>query len=238
MTDNVTLPARIVEYYPQTQTADIKICAERVFSNTDGKEQLSEREILQGVPVHVASGGGWSITFPIKPGNTCLVVFSQIGYDHWLYKDRDTGGTLVGQPTPHLRRSFSEDDGFALVGFNTIPRAILSYAPEDSQWRNEVADQVISLNADKSITVDTPVSVTITAPDVTINATNVVVNTTTTVVNSPLIAVTGDTTILGNTLQTGVITVIGDVIANGISLVNHKHDGDSGGETSKPKAGN
>ncbi|MCB4794249.1 phage baseplate assembly protein V [Pseudomonas sp. NP21570] len=45
----------------------------------------------------------------------------------------------------------------------------------------------------------------------------------------------GGVTILGNVDITGTVTVSEDVIAAGISLVKHKHPGDSGGTTGAPQ---
>lgn len=169
-----TLPARILKYYPENQTADITLCAEQVYSNYEGSLKNQKRIPILGVPVHTASGGGWALSFPIAVGDTCLVVFSQVGYDHWLYLDRDTGGTLLGQPSPQLRRSFNEDDGFVMVGFNTMPRVIQNVSPSDSEWRNTNKTQLISLKLDGSIEIKSDVQVTVNS-DVTING-NVVVS--------------------------------------------------------------
>lgn len=163
---SIILPARIKEFYIDTQTADIQISAERVFSDTEGKLKTTDRQTIYGVPVHVSSGGGWSLTFPIAEGDTCMICFSQIGYDHWLYKDLDSGGTIASQPTPHLRRQFSEDDGFAFVGFNTNPRAINSYSSNSAELRNVNSNQVISLKPDGSIDINSDSTVNITAPNI------------------------------------------------------------------------
>lgn len=51
-------------------------------------------------------------------------------------------------------------------------------------------------------------------------------------------SVTADTPLVnctGNVHVSGTVTVDGDVIASGISLVNHIHPGDSGGKTGKPQ---
>jgi hypothetical protein len=172
-------PGRIVEYFEATQTATVKICAERIFSNADESDALDERELLYDVPVHVLSGGGWALTVPIAVGDTCSLFFSQIGYDHWLFEDNDKAGLLAGRPSPLLKRQFAEEDGFALVGFNTIPRAIASHTMDGSQWRNAAVDQFIHLKGDGSIVVDSSVKVTINAPVVEVNATTVDVNATT-----------------------------------------------------------
>ena len=166
---NISLPGRIVTYDAATQTATIKICAESLYSSSKVSDKLAIRQDLTEVPVHTPSGGGWAITMPIAVGDTCIIFFSQIGYDHWLFDDLDEGGQLLGRPAPHLRRHFHEDDGYALVGLNTIPRAIASYSTDGSQWRNSDATQFIHLKDDLSIVVDSPTSVTINAPAVIVN---------------------------------------------------------------------
>ena len=173
---SMILPARIVEYFKETQTATIQISAEGIHSSSSEISQTKIREPIEDVPVHTPSGGGWALTVPIKKGDTCLIVFSQIGYDHWLFKDEDVAGKLAGLPQPWLNRQFSVDDGFAFVGFNTLPRAIGNYTDDGSQWRNEDTTQSIHLKDDLSITVDSPTSVTINAPQVIVNSTNATIN--------------------------------------------------------------
>lgn len=216
---SMILPGRIVTYYPNTQTADIQISAERVFSNIDGKEQVGIRQELKGVMVQTPYGGGWSITFPIGEGDSCIVMFSQIGFDHWMYEDKDTGGSIANQPVPHLKRQFSEDDGVAMVGFNTLPRAIQGYHPLHSQWRNEDVTQLISLNQDGSITVSSQVDVTINAPEITLNGGSVVN------INTPTTNISGDLNVGGSLVTTNT----------GVTMNGHVHDGDSGGTTGVPR---
>jgi len=198
-------PGRVVTYDETTQLGTIAICAERVYSNIEGLEQIIKRAILQDVPCHTSSGGGWALTHPVQPGDTCLVMLSSIGYDHWLYNDKDTAGLVVGQPAPQLKRKFNENDGFAIVGLNTIPRAITGVSADSSQWRNIDSSQIISLNADGTIHITSPTTVTINA--------DVIVN--------------------GDIDSTGTITGA-SVIGAGIVLETHTHSGDSGGTTSPP----
>ena len=180
---SLMLPARIVEFFPVTQTATILICAETIFSSSEDTSDIKLREPLEGVPVHVVGGGGWHLTMPIKAGDPCIISFSQVGYDHWLYEDKDEAGLLAGLPKPHLLRKFHEDDGFVTVGFNTLPRAIKKYSATDSTWINDNVDheagedfQVIALKEDLSIVIDSSVSLTINAPAVVVNCTTAEVN--------------------------------------------------------------
>lgn len=196
----ITFPARIVNFYPETQLADIQISAELLYNNNDNLDNLGTRQVIEKVPVHTPYGGGWSVTFPIVAGDTCLIIFSQIGYDHWLYEDKDTGGMIENSPKPHLNRVFNENDGFALVGFNTLPRAIESYSSTDSEWRNSDRTQRISLEAGGRIVIDSTTDVDILADtDVSITAPTVTI--------------------------TGTVNVTGEINLNGIALSTHVHSG-------------
>tara|TARA_R110002167_G_scaffold136354_4_gene323100 strand:+ start:1586 stop:2269 length:684 start_codon:yes stop_codon:yes gene_type:complete len=206
----VNLPGRIVEFFPETQTATVKICVEKPFGNTEIESGAATREELQDVPVHVNGGGGYHNTHPITVGDTCQLTFSQIGYDYWMFQDKDESGTLSGLPKPHLYRQFSEDDGYALVGYNTLPRAIQSYSAEHSQWRNSTAAQMISLNSDESIDIKAGSTVINITKDGTI------------AITAPLVTLTGDLTVTGTITSTTAV-VAPSMVTGGKELTGHNH---------------
>lgn len=224
------LPGRIVEYFPEDQTATIRICVERNFDSSESLGESRSRGLLQDVPVHTPSGGGWSMTMPIAAGDTCILFFSQVGYDHWLYEDKDTAGSFLGEPMYWTDRKFSLQDGYALVGLNTLPRAITNYSAEHSQWRDAEATQLISLNKDGSISVDSLTKVIVTAPEVE------VVSETSVKLTTPIVTCTGNLKVEGNINVDGTVTSVGDVTGAGISLSGHDHAGD-GGTGSGPSTG-
>lgn len=172
--DFICFPGRIIKYYPEDQTADVKISAEKVYSDSENLDSLSERGLIPRMPIHTPSGGGWSMTMPIKEGDTCILFFSQVGYDHWLFNDSDKGGLLYKNPVPHLLRSFNENDGYALVGLNTLPRAIKDYHATNSEWRGEDSSlQVIRLKPDHHIEIESSVQVTVIAPHVQVDCSTI-----------------------------------------------------------------
>ena len=212
---SIILPGRIVEYFPGNQTATIRISIERSYDSSDATGSLKERVLLKDVPVHTPYGGGWSITFPIKPDDTCLLLFSQVGYDHWMFEDLDAAGSSFGQDIYWTRRCFSVQDGFAFVGINTLPRAITSYSDIHSQWRNSSADQIISLDEGGDINITSPTKVVINAPDVTINSESATVNTdTATVAASASVDITSATISM-----TGAVSVTGTFRVSGASTL-------------------
>jgi len=210
---SIILPARIIKYYPENQTADILVSAERVTHTSSKSNNSTSRSAILGVPVHTPSGGGWAITFPVKVGDTCVMLFSQIGYDHWLYENKDKAGTYLGLPKPHLSRQFNEDDGFAFVGMNSLPQAVPDYHATHSQWRGPNSSlQVISLNDDKTISIISDTKVTVTTPQVEVNCTDAVVNASTSVkLDTPDTHITGTLTVDGAVTNKSTMDVTGAV---------------------------
>lgn len=219
---SLTLPGRIVSFDAATQTATVQICIDKVFSSSLSIADSAIREPIQGVLVHTSYGGGWSMTHPIAEGDTCKLSFSQAGYDHWLYEDKDTAGTLDGVPKPWLKRQFSEDDGFCEVGFNTLPRAIQAFSPVNSEWRNEDATQIIRLKDDLDIEIESTTKITIIAPVVAIECETATIDATTSVdITAPI------TTVNGPLTTTGLLTAPDAAIGTN-TFSTHQHPGDGG----------
>ena len=215
---SICMPARIVEYFVSDQTATVELSVEKIHSNIEVTDKLETRALLYDVPVHTAYGGGFAITFPIKKGDTCLMQFSQVGYDHWLFEDRDTAGYLAGRPKPTMYRAFSEDDGFCTVGFNTLPRKITGVSPVHSVWRDKSLESSIKIKDDGDIEViagAVEVFISKVANTVVMNVpTSVTINTPLTTVNGDMV-LNGDFTHIGDHTQTGNSTQVGDRMQTG-----------------------
>ena len=235
----IVMPGRIVEYFPENQTATILISGERLHRSTVALGELVENTHLLHVPVHTASGGGYSITMPIKPDDTCLLMFSQFGYDHWMFENKDLGGEISGTAAPWLNRKFSDKDGFAIVGLNPIPRAIENYSATDAEFRNMDLTQYISLRESGVIDIAGPDKLVATmdgqielvAPSMTVDASTA--------------TITADLAIIGDTNQVGPLSMNNNAISNltmaggssaaTVDYVNSVHTG-SGGTTGAPGA--
>ena len=154
---NIVMPARIVEYFPETQLATVRPSAERVFNSATDSQSLENEGLLYDVPVHTPQGGNYCLTMPVTEGDTCLLMFSQFGYDHWLWKNSDVAGEVAGNPAPWLRRKFSKKDGLALVGFSPVPNAIPDYHATATELRSrDDRKQRVSIQPNNNIEIWTP----------------------------------------------------------------------------------
>lgn len=148
-----------VDYNRQTCTVQLAI---REKLNFDGNLEWVEIPALPDVPFFIYSGGGYCLTLPIKPGDDCLVVFSDNCMDAWW----QSGGVQ----NQIERRRHDLSDGFAIVGFRSQPQVVAGYSPNTLQLRNATGDACIEITGS---------NINIKADTLTINA-NTIVNGTTT----------------------------------------------------------
>lgn len=110
--------ATIENFDPQKQTATAKITYQKTFFklNTQTKKyeaNLMPYPVLLDCPVVILNGGVTALTFPIQPGDECLVCFNDRDIDNWF------GGNMnVGVATPRLH---SSSDGIIIVGITSLP---------------------------------------------------------------------------------------------------------------------
>lgn len=116
---NAVQVGQIEEFDATTQTATVRLAIKQVVDNVDGVKRLQEYPLLLQLPVHVASGGGAHITFPIANGDGCIVLFNDRDLENWFFD----GG--VNAPNTFRRHDLS--DGLALVGFNNLQKSISGY---------------------------------------------------------------------------------------------------------------
>ena len=80
---NTCYPGKIISFDGETQTCTCQIQVEDYYSGIEYSYLKQEAPVLVDVPVYVPQAGGWMLTFPVKEGDDCLVLYAQKGYDHW-----------------------------------------------------------------------------------------------------------------------------------------------------------
>lgn len=111
------LPGIVQTFDPTVMTCTVQPAIKGRFQNKDGSWQdWHLLPILQDVPVVFQGGGGFTLTFPVKAGDECLVVFSSRCIDNWWY---------LGEVQIPAEIRFNDlSDGFAIVGLRSLPRAL------------------------------------------------------------------------------------------------------------------
>lgn len=184
---------------PDSMTCTVQPAINGQVRDETGALTGVELPLLVDCPVQFPAGGGCTLTFPVKAGDECLVVFSSRCIDAWW----QSGGIQV---QPELRMH-DLSDGFALLGFRSQPRVIGNISTTAAQLRTDDGAAFVEVNSTShainattsgAATVSAQGGITLTAPLVTIN---------------------------GDVQVNGKVSTTGDVTAGTISLQQHKHGG-------------
>jgi hypothetical protein len=132
------LPAIVdsVDFTNQTITA--KPVTIMKYTNDSGVVSDFQLPILQDVPFQCYKGGGYSITVPVKEGDECLIIFTDVDFSAWF----QNGGFQYAE------HSFihSYTNAMAIIGFSSEVNAIPDYNPNAVEIRNTDASEKISLS--------------------------------------------------------------------------------------------
>ncbi|MEN6629813.1 MAG: Gp138 family membrane-puncturing spike protein [Sulfuricella sp.] len=228
------LPGIVQSFDPAKNTVSVQVAISFNARLPDGSIKPISIPPLLDCPVLWQGGGGCTLTFPIKAGDECLVVFASRCIDAWW----QSGGV---QPQAEFRMH-DLSDGFAMVGVRSVPRA-LSVNTSAVQLRSDDGAACVEINPTShkikvqtsgdieaisggSIKATASSSVTIDAPTITLKG-NIILD-------GPI---TQTNTAGGSATATmiGPLNVTNDVTAGGKSLKTHVHSGvTAGGANTAP----
>lgn len=216
----VAMPGIIQSFDPDAVTCTVQVALRGVSGN-----ESVELPPLVDVPVIFPRGGGCTLTFPVKAGDECLLIFSDRCIDFWWQ-----AGGVQETVSP---RQHDLSDAFAIVGPQSQAHKISGISMAAAQLRTDDGAAFLEVAAGHDVTVKTPGKLTANAQGGT-------------EITSPTIVLNGAVTINGTLSQgmgasgggatmLGPITVTNDVTASGVSVKNHTHkavqpgNGNSGG---------
>lgn len=127
------LPGIIASFDPDTQTASVQPAIKRIFTEK-GAVNLP---LCVDVPVAFPGGGDFFLTFPVKAGDECILMFSERAIDNW----HASGGTQ----TPAEYRLHDLSDGIAIVGLNSQPHKLVALQMTGAELRTRGRSTYIRL---------------------------------------------------------------------------------------------
>lgn len=80
----VCLPVEVQSYDANTQTVSVKPDIQDTYLDENGVTQTEVLQVLSGVPVQFSRGGTMRITFPVKQGDTGIIIMADRSLDLWL----------------------------------------------------------------------------------------------------------------------------------------------------------
>lgn len=146
---NTALPGIVKKYNITTKRAEVVPAILQTFTTEAPAKSLP---VIFDVPVIFPSAGGYTLTMPIQPGDSVLLVFSQRGLTG--FKEEFT------ESLPTATSLLSLPDAVAIVGFgrlNITPASNKGCTLQDNDGRNAVVienDQVKVTKGDNTVTLD------------------------------------------------------------------------------------
>lgn len=107
------MPGTIVSYDASTMTAVVQPSLQGIQTEIDGTRTMVDITPIPDVPVHFPGGGGYLLTFPVKPGDECWIKFSERSIDNWHQHG--------GQQAPSDWRMHDINDAVCEVGIRSQP---------------------------------------------------------------------------------------------------------------------
>ncbi len=163
------LPGVIQSFDAGAMTCEVQPAIKIPVRQLDGTIESVALPLLVDCPVQFPSGGNCSLTFPVAPGDECLVVFASRCIDGWW----QSGGV---QEQAELRMH-DLSDGFVLLGFRSKPRPLNGISTSTTQLRSDVGDTYVDLDpAGKIVRVAAPGGMILDTPTVTVTGVMAVQN--------------------------------------------------------------
>lgn len=133
---HTALPGTIKSFDPATQLASVEPGVQRIFR--DGAEKVIP--IIETVPVQFMRGGNFCMTFPIQPGDQCLLVFSEREIAQWqAFGDQNA-------QVPRRYGIHDYTDAMAIPGFYSNAYRITNFSTTGTQLRTLDGMVSITLN--------------------------------------------------------------------------------------------
>jgi len=110
------MPVIIKSFDAAKSTCTAQPAIQARYTEADGSQVDIEMPILLDCPVQFPGGGGYSLTFPIAPGDEALCIFSSRCIDNWWY--------LGGVQKQAELRMHDLSDGFIIPQIRSRPRFI------------------------------------------------------------------------------------------------------------------
>lgn len=197
---HTSTPGIIESFDAEKQLATVQPAIKRVFVTREGNKEIlspSELPLLINVPIIFPRGGGFSLTFPVKKGDECLLTFCERSIDNW----HKTGKIEI----PGAKRFHSLSDATAFVGLSSLINKVPNYDSTNTQLKSDDSKVEITLLTNGTINIKANTKVTVDAPDAEF---------------------TGNVKIFGNLEVIGSTSLSSTVTSNGKDISDtHKHGG-------------
>lgn len=134
----VAMPGIIQSFDADKVTCEVQPAIKGTLTDSQGNVQSVNLPLLVDVPVIFPRGGGVTMTFPVKNGDECLVVFADRCIDFWW---QNGGVQEAVDPRQH-----DLSDAFAFIGAQSQKQKISNMSTDAMQLRSDDGSTYFELN--------------------------------------------------------------------------------------------
>lgn len=216
----VALPGTVVSFDAEAVTAVIQPAIKGYEPDANGNQVSISMPQLVDVPVSFPRGGGVTLTFPVKPGDECELIFNDRCIDFWWQSG--------GEQEPVHPRQHHIGDAIAFLGPMSQAKKISGISTSAAQLRSDDGTTYFELNpATQKIKIVAPGGLEVITPEADFSA-KVTIHGLLTWMGGMVGSVVSG---VASTI-TGAVEFIGSVKANGKVIDNtHTHGGVQRGES-------
>jgi hypothetical protein len=161
------LPGIVQSFDATKRTCVIQPALQAQVMLPDGSTEWVTLPLLVDCPVQFPGGGGMLLTFPLREGDECLVIFASRCIDSWW----QSGGIQVQAEL----RMHDLSDGFCIPGVSSVPNVAPTIKTDAAELRSHDGTVKVSINpTSKAVDVNTPGTATITAATINLNGTLII----------------------------------------------------------------
>lgn len=215
---HTTFPGMVQSFNAAALTAVVQPAVMYQVRNEAGVWNWIKLPLLLDCPVQFPSGGGFTLTFPLAPGDEVLVHIAERCIDAWWA----SGGT---QPQAKFRMH-DLSDGFVVPKVWSQPKKIGGVSTSTAQFRSDDGSTYVEVAGGQIVSIVAPTRIVLDTPLVQITGAVEVQNTGT--VAQPF-QVTGQINATGNVIAG---TGTGDQV--GLQTHTHTQPNDSAGDVEQP----
>ena len=145
------LPGIITAVDLTAQTCSVQPAITGEVTGADGATKAVQLPLLVDVPLVFPRAGGFALTFPVRAGDECLVIFACRCIDGWWQSGS------VSPPAESRMHDLS--DGFAILAPTSQKNALGGVSGGAVELRTQAGDAFVSLDAAGTITLKGQVQV-------------------------------------------------------------------------------
>lgn len=143
---NTCIPAIVDEFDASTQRVSATPAIKYKHISPDGEVTYIDYPKITNIPLAIQRGNGVMITYPIKQGDVCTLIFSQRSIDNFLLEGNIQKPYEGENPLTSTVRLMDMTDALCFPGVITNKEFISNYSTSAVELRNANGDVKVSLS--------------------------------------------------------------------------------------------